>query len=321
MSVRTRQRGLALVTAVLVVALAATIAAFIAFGQQLWLRQMENMADRARADFLQRGALAWGLIALEEDRNKSVDHLGEDWARPLPPLPVPGGAIRASVEDAQGRFNLNNLWRQGGLNGPDSKVFENLLIQLDLAVDLRDALAEWLHPNGGRDGAADIEYLQLDPPYRAGRQGHHGLTSVDELRLVRGFTAEVVEKLRPYVTVIPVPVAVNVNTASAPVLAAMVDNMTAAQAEQIVEARKTTPFSNDGEFRKQLPPGLAVVKDFVLDVRTSYFLVMLDIAMGRHYRRAEALLLRPPGGGQGGGVIWHRTRPVLVPSDETERTQ
>src|SRR5258708_36900154 len=103
------QRGIALVTAVMIVAIAAAIAVQIAFAHQIWFRQMENVADRGATDWLRRGALHWASLALLDDAARnSIDHLGESWAMGLPILPVEGGAIKVSIEDAQSRFNLNS---------------------------------------------------------------------------------------------------------------------------------------------------------------------------------------------------------------------
>ena len=104
------QRGIALVTAMMIVAIAVAIATQIAFAHQIWFRQMENVADRDATDWLRRGALHWASLALLEDAaQNSTDHLGESWAMGLPTLPVEGGTIKVSIEDAQGRFNLNSV--------------------------------------------------------------------------------------------------------------------------------------------------------------------------------------------------------------------
>jgi len=313
-----RCRGLALVTALLVVAIAASLAAFVAFGQQLWLRQMQNMADRTRADFLERGAVAWAASTFDGDTN-ATDHLGEAWARPIPVLPVPGGAIRGAVEDAQGRFNLNNLYSGEAPSQPDVDSFRRLLLEVKLNPELSDALLDWIDPDSQTTppaGAEDIDYLQLDPPYRAANQP---LASIDELRLVRGFTPEAIEALRPYVTEIPVRTDVNVNTAPAPVVAALIPGVSVAQIQQILADRERVPFDDLGKFNERLPKEIAAPKAG-LGVKTGYFLVMLDISMGRHQRRTEALIARSAGA-LGTSLVWHRSQALALATDETERDQ
>lgn len=318
MRARTRSRGLALVTALLVVAIAASLAAFVAFGQQLWLRQMQNVADRSRADFLERGAVAWASSVFADDTN-ATDHLGEPWARPIPVLPVPGGAIRGTVEDAQARFNLNNLYSGDAPSQPDVDGYRRLLVALGLSPTLSDALLDWIDPDSQTTapaGAEDIDYLQLDPPYRAANQP---LGSVDELRLVRGYTADVIETLRPYVTVIPGRAEVNVNTALPQVVAALIPGLSVAQVEQVFAEREKTPFDDIAKFNERLPKEIAAPKGG-LGVKTGYFLVMLDIAMGRHQRRTEALISRT-GGALGSSLVWHRSQALVLATDETERDQ
>jgi general secretion pathway protein K len=306
------QRGLALITALLIVALAATVAAFVGLNQQLWLRQMENVSDRTRTDFLRRGALSWAAIVLADDaRNSSTDHLGEVWAQKLPPLPVEGGTILIAAEDAQGRFNLNSLWRNNAPSATDIGVFQRLLTSLGIDSSLSEALVDWMDPDAQTrpGGAEDIEYLNLDPPYRAANQP---LASVDELRLVRGFTGEIVDSLRTYVTVLPKAADINVNTASPTLLAALVPGLSESAARQLTANREQSPFENKAEFTSRLPSG-AKAPETGIGVKSGYFLVMLDTGIGRHRRRTEALIERADGKA---AVVWHRLQPVTLARHE-----
>ncbi len=197
------QRGIALVTAMMIVAIAAAIAAQIAFAHQIWFRQMENVADRDATDWLRRGALHWASLALLEDAGQnSIDHLGENWAMALPTLPVEGGAIKVSIEDAQARFNLNSIAGRDPASVANLEVFKRLLGALRLEPLLANAVADWIDPDSEAraGGAEDIDYLNLNPPYRA---ANRPMASVDELRLIRGFDAQTVKALLPYVTVLP----------------------------------------------------------------------------------------------------------------------
>jgi len=309
------QRGIALVTAVMIVAIAAAIAVQIAFAHQIWFRQMENVADRGATDWLRRGALHWASVALLDDAARnSIDHLGESWAMGLPILPVEGGAIKVSIEDAQGRFNLNSVWRNNAQSPQDIAIFERLIERLQLDRSLANALVNWIDPNSNvrAGGAEDIAYLNLNPPYRA---ANRPLASVDELRLVRGFDAKTVAALLPYVTVLPPAAAseINVNTASPVVLAALVQGLDLPTAQRIADGRLGKPFNNINEFKSELPPGLALPAGG-LSVKTDYFLITLDTSIGRHERRSEALLQRT-----GTTTIWHWHRPVpLTGPDEAD---
>jgi general secretion pathway protein K len=311
------QSGIALVTAVMIVAIAAAIAAQIAFAQQIWMRQIENTFDRGATDWLRRGALHWASTAIVDDtlKGNTVDHLGEQWAMGLPTLPVEGGSIRVSVEDAQGRFNLNNLVRNNVGYPDDIAVMQRLLQELKLDPSIVHALVDWIDPDSitSPGGAEDIDYLNSDPPYRA---ADGPLTSVEELRLVRGFDAKTAAMLAPYVTVLPIPTAtVNVNTASPVLLAALVPGLALADAQRIADERLTKRFDNVGEFTGRLPAGVKAPAGVALGVRSDYFLVTLETSIGRHERRSEALLRRSAGG-QGAELIWHRPHALIEP-DET----
>jgi len=308
------QRGVALVTAIMIVAIAAAVAAKIAFAHQIWFRQMENVADRGATDLLRRGALHWASVALLEDASRnSIDHLGEAWAQGLPTLPVDGGAIRVSVEDAQGRFNLNNLVQNNVKSQTDFDVFWRLLQNLKLDPNLANALVDWIDADGdplSPGGAEDVDYLNLKSPYRAANQP---LTSVDELRLVRGFDAKTVRTLLPFVTVLPAGTrtAINVNTASPALLAALA-NKDLAWAQRLAENRRDTPMQNTSDFTKQLqlPPGAAPFQSGLADVKTSLFLVTLETSIGRHQRRTVALLQRQAAA-KTTSVLWHKPEPLI----------
>lgn len=312
MSVSARaQRGVALITAVMIVAIAAAVAAKIAFAHQLWFRQMENVGDRDATDLLRRGALHWASVALLEDAaQNSIDHLGEPWAQGLPTLPVDGGAIHVSVEDAQGRFNLNNLLQSNGQpSTADLQVFQRLLATLKLDPLLANALLDWMDPDSdvtSPGGAEDVDYLALKTPYRAANQP---LTSVEEVRLVRGFDAKTMQALLPYVTVLPpgVRTTINVNTASPALLAALA-NLDLPWAERVAENRRNKPMNNVGDFTALLPAGSQKLPSALASVKTDFFLITLDTSIGRHQRRTVALLRRA---GKATDWIWHGPEPLI----------
>jgi general secretion pathway protein K len=308
MSIRS-QRGVALITAVMIVAIAAAVAAKIAFAHQIWFRQMENVGDRDATDMLRRGALHWASVALLEDAaQNSTDHLGEPWAQGLPTLPVDGGAIHVSVEDAQGRFNLNNLVQNNQASAADVAVFQRLLVLLKLDPLLANAVIDWMDPDSNvtsPGGAEDVDYLILKTPYRAPNQP---MTSVDELRMIHGFDEKTVLTLLPYVTVLPAgtKTTINVNTAPAIVLAALVDQ-DLAWAERLAENRSSKPMNNVGELTSQLPAGTQLPTGMA-SVKTDFFLITLDTSIGRHQRRTIALMQRA---GNVTNWIWHKPEPLI----------
>ena len=314
------QRGLALITAMLVVAIAATTATALAVGEQVWLRQAQNMADRAQAESLRQGALNYAAILLARDltvNNNNIDHLGEVWAQPIPPFPVEDGVILFRVSDAQGLFNLNSLVINGAPSVNDIAMFGRLLTSLGLNPDLRNTLLDWLDTDvnlTNPGGAEDTEYLSLPQPYRT---ANRPLESVDELRLVRGFDAKTLEKLRPYVTALPVRTTVNVNTAPDQVLAALFVNPPVGALKPLLDSRVGQPFTDPANFASRVPPGNAP-QPSLYGVTTNYFLVNIDIRYGRLQRRTVALIQRAAG--KPATVLWHQLPPLQFETDTDEET-
>lgn len=304
-----RQRGVALVTAMLVVAIIGTVAAFLGLSQQVWLRQTQNLMDLAQADNLRLGALRFAAIVLTEDAKRTkVDDLTEDWAKGLPPLPVEGGYVVIQAQDAAARFNLNSVVDGDTPNPAAIGLFKNLLTANGLDANLSDALVDWLD-NGSvttAAGAEDVDYLSTDFPYRA---ANRPLIAVDELSLIKGYSVEVVEKLKPHVVALPEKTAINVNTASETVLAALF-NIPEAQAAEMVRQREGKPFTDKAQLQPFLPKNAQNLPPY--DVQTAYFIVTVETHIGRTLRRTEALLKRPAGGQARATVLWQRQPPLKL---------
>jgi len=136
------------------------------------------------------------------------------------------------------------------------------------------------------------------------------MASVDELRLIRGFDAKTVAALVPYVTVLPATSNnVNVNTASPEMLAALVQGLDLPTAQRIAEERLGKPFKRHQRFQVETAARPRLRRLAGMDVKTDFFLVVLDTSIGRHERRSEALLQRLPS--KTTTVIWHRPQPLI----------
>jgi general secretion pathway protein K len=305
---RSRQQGLALITAMLVVALAATAAAYLSLDQQIWLRQAQNLSDRAQAEVVRQGALDWAAILLTKDTKKDPsDNLTQNWAKPLPVISVEGGQVTGHILDAQGRFNLNNLLLNNAPSAANIGVFKRLLQAQSLDPNLSDAVIDWIDTDSTNQayGAEDIEYLQLKTPYRAANQL---MQSVEELRLVKGFTMEIVDKLRPSLTALPKPTEININTAPKEVLSALFSNLSSSAIDQLVTEREKNPFIDQARLEQHLT-GLAGGKTLptgIYGIKSSYFEVAIDTQFGRYQRATQALLERSPNGAV--EARWHGQR-------------
>jgi len=221
---RRRQRGVALITAVLIVALGTMLAASVFFRGYLDQRRSATLFALDQAYEVALGAEAWAADFLRQDRQESNDdHPAEAWAQPLPPLPLDdGGTVEGRLEDMQGRFNLNNLKKPDGTtNEAAVEQLERILQMLEIEPSWAAAIADWVDIDaepGFPDGAEDSVYTSLTPPHRAANMT---ITRASELMVLNGFGAERYAKLAPLVTALPVGTKLNVCTALPIVLDAL----------------------------------------------------------------------------------------------------
>lgn len=288
------QRGAALIMALLVVALATTLATGMIWRQDMWLRQVETRRDLAQARLLAMAGIDWARAVLAEDaRTSNTDHLGEPWATKVPAMPAEGGEIGGEMVDEQAKWNLNNLVRNGQVQADSLAVFGRLLERLQLPQTLALTLADWLDADGEAtpDGAEDAYYLGQTTPYRS---ANRELSDLDNLLRVRGFNSVIIEKLRPYVSVLPGYNPVNLNTTSAIVLAAVLPNLSTSDAQQIIAERDRIPFRDVADFRNRLPrleQGNSAGNP-QLEARSRYFNVLIRSRYGNADVASTALLDR-----------------------------
>lgn len=289
---RRRQRGVAIILAMGVVALATLTATAMMATQSTWSRHSTLATDHAQAQLLVKVGVDWTRALLRDDRHASnVDHTGEPWALRLPPIPVESGNLAGRIEDQQGKFNLNNLVRDGKINLVQLTHFQHLLTILGLPAELADALADWIDADNvpqPQGGAEDKFYLAMQPPYLA---ANRPLIDVAELALVRGFDNSTLARLRPFVSALPVFTAVNVNTAPPEVIAAVIDGLGLDDARTLVEKRGHTYFRDRTDFLNQLPKDALATTDDI-SFSSDYFLVQLHVTIGSARARSVALLAR-----------------------------
>lgn len=276
-----RQQGVAIVLAMGVVALAALAATAMMIAQSTWSRQIELTAGHAQAQFILQAGLDWARAVLSDDhRSTSVDHLGEPWALRLPPIPVENGSLVGQIEDQQARFNLNNLQKNGKVNPVQLASFRRLLTILAMPPALADALAD-----------------RIDADSRP-------LIDVAELAAVNGFDDGVRARLRPFVSALPRFTAVNANTASPEVLAAVVEGLDLDGARAMAAQRERAYFRDFADFFSQLPPGLTVPTETV-SVSSDHFMATLRVTIGGAQARGVALLARGKSGSWP-AIVWRK---------------
>ncbi len=237
---RRKQQGVALLVAILLVALGTIVAAAMAYNNAMTARRAAATFEFDQALLVAEGAEALAAYGLQQQfkQNSQYIYPGQAWSQPLQPTEViPGVTLEASLQDLQGRFNINDLVQQDG-NSPNQvaiTAFQHLLTLLNLDPNLADYVVDWIDKNATPmfpDGAEDSVYMEMNPPYRA---PNLPITSTSELLAVQGFTRRVFDKLAPYIVALPIGVQVNTCSASGIVLDALIGH------EQ---------FSIDSEFEK-----------------------------------------------------------------------
>lgn len=293
-----KTRGVALVTALLVVSLATVAAVSFATQQQLDIRRTGNMIDGDQAWAYATGGEDWAVLFLRRDlenRNSDIDHLGETWAQNLPPIKLPGGYMIGKISDAQSRFNLNNLVEDGRGNRDAVDQMMRLLTLLELEPNLVFPVVDWIDTNiepTQSEGAEDDYYSGLDRPYRT---ANRPMASASELRLVKGFDAKTYQKIAPYVTVLPEPTEINVNTASAEVLATLAQGMTLESGVALVKMRQENPFEDAGVFQTAVhtvAQGVTFPSEANYAASSQYFDVYVETRIGYGRAALSSLLFR-----------------------------
>ena len=244
----TRARGVALITALLISALAGVVATNLAWDSALDARRTMVLLYRDQAVQVAVGSEGWVRSILRDDLAGSTnDHLDEIWATEIPALPIDSEAVQGqiwgSIEDLQGRFNVNNLI---GPNGEADEAafeqYERLIVALGLDPRLAGATADWLDSDQQElipDGAEDPLYSGFTPAYRTATRP---LPPITDLAAIDGMDPASFEILLPHVAALPGRTAVNVNTASIPVLQSLGPNITIGDAQGLVSARQEGGF-------------------------------------------------------------------------------
>jgi len=299
------QSGAALLSAMLTVALVASLAAAALWTQ--W-RQVEiEIAERGRAQnqWLMAGALDWTRLILAEDARsaQSIDHLGEPWALPVQESKLstflsqdqqwregdPDIYLSGQISDAQSRLNLASLVEDGKPTAAALAAWTRLFERLDLPMAELDALtrlwpqalaaAQPATPNRRTAGDDNLPSAPLLPQ------------RLEQLVWV-GLSTDTIARLRPYATVLPVPTPVNLNTAAAPVLEAVVPGLDGASARQLVARRNQKPWASLQEAADAMGPAGRLLDDRQHAVRSRFFEIQGRLRAGSHIQDEVALLER-----------------------------
>jgi general secretion pathway protein K len=325
-----RQRGVAVVTALLLTTLAISIVASLFWQQQVQVRSMENQRLHLQTKWILRGALDWASLVLRQDSYTSqYTSLDQVWATPLAETRldqyiererVEGETFDASLSgniiDATSRYNLANLAKERLRVPVQEAIFRNLLTQLRLDTRLAERVAVFVAQGQQAVPVAPETpgqpVTQPTPPTAAERVPPSSgvpipVLQVDDLLAVQGVTPQVLAQLRPFLIVLPstAPTTLNVNTVPAELLAAL-SGMSLSEANSLVARRKTAAWRDMNNFRAD--SGQDDVKDEIASTRSDWFIVQSRIRLDRAALNAESLISRKQGAIGAGGteVIWTR---------------
>lgn len=221
-----RQRGIALLVAILLVALGTIVAASIAYENAMTARRGASTFALDQSVLIAQAAEALAAYGLREVWRSDRQHtyLGQGWDKPVGPIEVvPDVMLTASLEDMQGRFNINSLVNPDGTpNQANITAFEQLLATLGIEPKWAGYVVDWIDPDivpTNPEGAEDSVYLGQAPPYRTPNMY---ITSTTELLALPGFGHERYQKLQPFITALPVGTPLNICTAPGVVLDAFI---------------------------------------------------------------------------------------------------
>lgn len=301
-----KQRGVAVITALLLTTLAVTIVASLFWQQQVQVRSIENQRLQLQKQWILRGALDWASLILREDaKHSSTDTLDEPWAVPLAETRLDqyvengrsdnetsDATLSGNISDAQARINLSNLCVNGFIDRDEVKEFERLLNNHKIDIQLAQATADLM-------AAAQ---KKISPSAQTSVAQPMNLTQVEDLLAVQGYTPAMLPWLKASVIFLPAIVPVNVNTASAEILAAKF-NLALNDAEALVKSRDSATFKDIADFATRLPGRQIEATDRNASVTSNYFLVNGKVHMSRAGLNMQALIERNAGQTK---LIWIR---------------
>jgi general secretion pathway protein K len=299
-----RSRGVALIIALVIVALATIFASRIGAEGALDQRRAATLLAQEQSLEVAYGAEDWVIETLQQDAQQSQQvTLNQMWAMPMPTLPIDGGEVTGRVEDLGGRFNVNNLvTAQGTKNVFAFDWFQRLLIRLQIEPKWASLLLDWIDPDNvadGPDGAEDGVYLGLNPPYRP---PNRPIATTTELLSLPGFGLERYRKLQPFIAALPVGTPLNVCTANGVVLESLAPSLSAfAQDPKLLmsyRAKGCFPTLRDvtTAIQSTLQPAEKTAAAGLLAETSAWFRLTTSVRIGTTEVTLYSLLQRNPAG-------------------------
>lgn len=296
------QKGVALLTILIMVVLATLLAMGILKSQQanldetkLLLRQDQSLMYAQSAEYF------FSELLIQDAEENQIDHLSENWAQPFPIFPVEDGFVSGQIYDQQAKFNLNSVLKEdGSRNEPAIEFFKALLLRFSLDPNLVEAVIDWQDADQetvGAMGAENAYYQGIKEGYLAPNQK---FTSVKQLQMVRGFAGQPYELLKSYLTALPQhETKININTADALLLSLLspqLDVIVITNALQ--KQKKDLQYFNHLEELWEIEPfnkvdvaERAKYKD-LFSAQSSYFTAEITVQLSERQRHMTTWLYR-----------------------------
>jgi general secretion pathway protein K len=301
---RPPQTGAAIILAMLAVALAASVAASVLANFGHSLERASGRHDQNQARLLARGAVDWARNVLADDMQRtSVDHLKEAWAIRIPPTPVGEGEVGGEILDRSGLFNINNLLSDGKPDRARLEQFGRLLVAIGISSADASALVHAVETAIARQNLVASQASGQSDNGTAAASPAWPLADIGELRATSGFDDALLNRLRPFVTALPAPSRINVNTATPEVLAALVSGLDLNAARLVVAQREHAWFRDFADFSARLPSSAQAPGAQGVDVKSRHFLVTGRSRFGIAVVGLEVLLDRRE---TWPAIIWQR---------------
>ena len=282
-----RSRGAALITALFVVALVAAAAVAMISEAQISIRRTELIINYDKNYLTAQIVQNWAIYNLGRNFTKAQPNkkLTDTFPEVYPKTKLPNGYFTGNINDMQALFNINDLTNKAYQAG-----FIHFLQTVDPAIKdpktLMLAIINWISPMGTHSTYLDEAYTKAKLPYHV---AHQAMVSISELRLVLGVTAEIYNKISPYLTALPPGSTININTTSAPVLLILNSSLDLNTAHSILKAR---PFLSRAAFSSNPIVQNHHISDKIIVTRSDYFLSRALVKRGQQTLLLESLLHR-----------------------------
>jgi len=299
-----RQRGIAMLLAILLVAIATILASAIGYASAMSARRAAASIAFDEGLLVGQAAEALAAYGLRADLRAGAeyDYPGEAWAKPVGPIEIaPGVQLEASLEDVSGRFNLNSLVGPNGVTDPESVlIFQRLLQMVGLEPKWAQLMADWIDADsepGFPDGAEDNFYTTQNPPYRTANEL---VTSSSELLALPGFGRDRYLKIAPYVTALPKDAFINICSASGFLLDAMIEGRQefGSDPARLATERTSACFPKLAEYQTAFGGDAVALSKIQTRIKqtSQYFRLTSIVSIGTAQFALYSLLLRDPSG-------------------------